>query len=64
MNDFDGYLEFELRQLLDPVVVTRAPRRGSRKSAGSPFLAVVSASIEVVADAMPAVEPVIVPVHP
>ena len=47
MNDFDGYLEFELRQLLDPVVVTRAPRRGSRKSAGSPFLSAPTARIAV-----------------
>jgi len=63
MNDFDRYLEFELRQMLAPVAVTRAPRRGSRKSAGSPLLAVVSASIDVMVDAMPAVEPVIVPVR-
>lgn len=64
MNDFDRYLEFELRQILDPVVATKPPRRGGRKSAGSPFLAVVSASIDLVVDAMPAVEPVIVPVQP
>jgi hypothetical protein len=64
MNDFDRYLEFELRQMLDPVVARKAPRRGSRKSAGSPFLAVVSASIDVVVDALPAVEPVVVPVQP
>jgi len=42
----------------------KAPRRGSRKSAGSPFLAVVSASIDVVVDALPAVDPVVVPVQP
>jgi hypothetical protein len=64
MNDFDRYLEFELRQMLDPVVATKAPRRGNRKSAGSPLLAVVAASIEAVADAMPAVEPVVAPVQP
>lgn len=64
MNDFDRYLEFELRQMLDLVVNTKAPRRGRRAKAGSPFLAVVAASIDVVVDAMPAVEPVIVPVQP
>ena len=64
MNDFDRYLEFELRQMLDPVVAKNPPRRGRRKSSGLPFLAAVSASIEVVADAMPAVEPVIVRVQP
>lgn len=64
MNDFDRYLEFELGQMLDLVVDTKAPRRGRRTRAGSPFLAVVAASIDVVVDAMPAVEPVIVPVQP
>ena len=64
MNDFDRYLEFELQQMLDPVVAMKAPLHGSRKSAGSPLLAVVSASIEVVVDAIPAVEPVAVPLRP
>jgi hypothetical protein len=64
MNDFDRFLEFELRQMLDPVVAMSAPRRGRRKSSGSPLLAVVSASIDAVVDAMPAVEPVVVPVQP
>jgi hypothetical protein len=64
MNDFDRYLEFELRQMLDPVVATKAPRRWSPKSAGSPLLAAVSASIDLVVDAMPAVEPVVIPVQP
>ena len=63
MNDFDRYIEFELRQMLDPVIATKPPSRGSRKSAGSPLLAVVSASIDIVVDAMPAAEPVIVPVR-
>src|SRR6266566_1194673 len=27
MNDFDGFLEFELRQMLDPVVASGTPRR-------------------------------------
>jgi hypothetical protein len=64
MNDFDRCLEFELRQMLDPVVAGKAPRRWSRKSAGSPLLAVVSASIDVVVDALPAVDPAVVPVQP
>ena len=62
MNDFDRFIEFELRQMLDPVVLPEAPRRRRRKSMGSPFLAVISAPIGVAADALPAVEPVAVPV--
>jgi hypothetical protein len=62
MNDFDRFIEFELRQMLDPVVLPEAPRRRRRKSAGSPFLAVISAPLEIAADARSAVEPVAVPV--
>jgi hypothetical protein len=62
MNDFDRFIEFELRQMLDPVVLPEAPRRRRRKSTRSPFLAVISAPIEMAADALPAVEPVAVPV--
>jgi hypothetical protein len=62
MNDFDRFLEFELRQLLDPVVIPEAPRRRRRKSQRTPLLKVVSAQIELAA--LPAVEPVAVPVQP
>ena len=65
MNDFDWFLEIELRQMLDPVVASGAPRRRRRKGGfGSPLLAVVAAPIELVAEALPVVEPVAVPVQP
>jgi hypothetical protein len=57
MNDFDRFLEFELRQMLDPVV-SQAPGRRRPKSEGSPFLAVISAPLEMAAEVLPAVEPV------
>jgi hypothetical protein len=59
MNDLDRFLEFELRQMLDPVVSARAPRRRRPKSEGSPF-AVISGRFELAAD----VEPIAVPVQP
>jgi hypothetical protein len=60
MNDFDRYLEFELRQMLDPVVSPNAPRRRRPKRTESPFLAVISAPLEMAAEVLPAVEPVAV----
>ena len=64
MNDFDRYLERGLRQMLDPVVMSGAPRRRRRTDSGMPLLAVVMAPIELVAEVLPAVEPVAVPVQP
>jgi hypothetical protein len=64
MNDFDRYLESGLRQMLDPVVTPGAPRRRRRTGFGLPLLAVVRAPIELVAEALPVVEPVAVPVQP
>jgi hypothetical protein len=64
MNDFDRYLESGLRHMLDPVVTSGAPRRRRRTSSGLLLLAVVKAPIELVAEALPAVEPVAVPVQP
>ncbi|GAC1509579.1 MAG: hypothetical protein NVS1B3_11760 [Candidatus Dormibacteraceae bacterium] len=64
MDDFDRFLEFELRQLLDPVVDTAAPPWRRRKRTGSPFLAVISAPLEMAAEVLPAGEPVVVPVQP
>jgi hypothetical protein len=52
MNDFDRYLEFELRQMLDPVVTPEAPRRRQRAK-GSPMLTIVPPHV----DAILAVEP-------
>jgi len=59
MNDFDRFVEFELRQMLDPVVTTVAPRR-RRRAKGSPLLTIVPPQVE----AIVAVEPVAVPVQP
>jgi hypothetical protein len=56
MNDFDRFLEFELRQLLDPVVTPVAPRR-RRRANGSLVLTIVPPKLEAVV----AVEPVVVP---
>ena len=64
MNDFDRYLESGLRQMLDPVVTSGAPRRRRRTGSGLPLLAVVRVPIELVAEALPAIEPVAVPVQP
>jgi hypothetical protein len=53
MNEFDRYLEFKLRDMLDPVVETKPPARhveGGRKPA-----------IELAGDTAPAVEPLAVP---
>jgi hypothetical protein len=63
MNDFDRFLEFELRQMLDPVVASGAPRRRRRQGGRLPLLAVVTAPIELVAEVLPVVEPVAVPVQ-
>ena len=59
MNDFDRFLEFELRQMLDPVVTIGAPRR-LRRANGSPLLTIVPPQV----DAIIAVEPVVVPAQP
>ena len=64
MNDFDRYLESGLRQMLDPVVTSGAPRHRRRTGSGLPLLAVMKAPIELVAEALPAIEPVAVPVQP
>jgi hypothetical protein len=60
MNDFDRFIEFELRQMLGPLVTPAAPRR--RRRTGSPFLAVISAPLERAAVVLPVIEPVSVPV--
>ena len=60
MNDFDRFLEFELRQMLDPVVVSGTPRRRTRKKAGDrPLLTVIKAPLDLALEA--AVEPVPIP---
>jgi len=63
MNDFDRFLEFELRQMLDPVVVSGAPRRRTRKKANDrPLLTVIKAPLDLALEA--AVEPVPIAVQP
>jgi hypothetical protein len=63
MNDFDRYLESELRQMLDPVVDAAAPsRRTWRNDSGVPLLAVVKATIAEVAEVLPLIDPMTVPV--
>lgn len=66
MNDFDRFLEFELRQMLDPVVTSRAPARRRRRKGSNqhPLLVVVRAPLDLAAEMVPAVEPVVIPVQP
>ena len=59
MNDFDRFLEFELRQMLDPVVTPPAPGR-RRRVKGSPLLTVVPPQVDLVV----VVEPMVVTVRP
>lgn len=57
MNDFDTYLEIELKDLLDPVVARRPPtRKGRSDRAGVPPIVVET----LVPEAVPVVEPVVV----
>lgn len=61
MNDFDQFLELKLRQMLDPVVATKAPGRGSRRRrARRPMLTVEVPVVELV-EVIP-VEHAVVPV--
>jgi hypothetical protein len=61
MNDFDRFLEFELRQMLDPVVASGPPRRRRREGTnGHPLLTVVKAPLDLAVEAV--VEPVAIPV--
>jgi hypothetical protein len=62
MNDFDQVLELKLRQLLDPVVATQAPPRGSRRRrARRPVLSVEVPAAGLVAD-VASIEAVVVPI--
>ena len=67
MNEFDQLLEVKLRQMLDPVVLSRPPaRRGRHERPPRPTLASVPATVpaplELAPEAMPVVEPVVVTV--
>jgi len=62
MDDFDKYLDLQLRRMLDPVVATPAPpRRSPRPRAWQPILG-IEAPIERAPDVIPVVEPVVVTV--
>jgi len=64
MNDFDRYLETELRVMLNPVVARRPPtRRGRRKEAEQPTVPFVPVD-SLVVETIPVVVPVTVPVAP
>jgi len=60
MNDFDRFLEFELRQMLDPLVTSETPRRRRRQGANGQFLTVLKAPLDLAVEAV--VEPVAIPV--
>jgi len=60
MNDFDLYLETELRVMLNPVVARRPPtRRGRRKEAGQPPRPPLPVDA-LVAETIPVVVPVVI----
>lgn len=62
MNDFDRYLEIELRHILDPVVVRRPPaRKGRTDPAAAPAPLVIEGPAP---QAIAAVEPVVVAAFP
>jgi hypothetical protein len=61
MNDFDQFLALKLRQMLDPVVATKAPARGSRpRRTRRPMLTIEVAAVEL-PEVIP-VEPAVVPI--
>ena len=63
MNDFDKFLELKLRQMLDPLVGSPPPaRRGRLRRPQRPILATETATIELPAESIPAVEPIAVTV--
>ena len=59
MNDFDRFLETQLRRMLDPVVATQPPGRGRRREAGEPVIVVLDQTELVAA---PDVVPVAIPI--
>ena len=65
MNDFDGFLELELKAMLDSVVAARPPLRTGRKKAAKPVILPFAADV-LVAEAIPVIEPAVVarPVAP
>jgi hypothetical protein len=67
MNDFDRFLEVQLRQMLDPVAMSQPPaRRGRLEKPQTPILAIApagaAATVELAAESFPVVEPAVVTV--
>jgi hypothetical protein len=60
MDDFDRFLDLQLRYMLDPVVTTPAPPRRNRRPRLRQPIRAVAAPIEL--EAIPVVEPVAVTV--
>jgi hypothetical protein len=59
MNEFDRFLEVELRKMLDPVVATKVPGRPVRRKAGRGLQALMAGPFGAIIPA----EPVVVPVR-
>ena len=53
MNDFDRFLETQLKGMLDPVVATRPPVRAERTAATETVLAVDAPELIPAAEAVP-----------
>jgi hypothetical protein len=65
MNDFDRYLETELRLMLDPVVVRRPPARKAQPEPATEPAPMPIAAEELAAEPIPVVAPVVIlPVAP
>jgi len=62
MNDFDRFLDLQLRLMLDPVVATPAPPRRSRRPRARQPIRAVETPIEMPHEAILIVEPAVVTV--
>ena len=62
MNDFDRFLEMQLRHMLDPVVATPAPSRRLRRKRVSQPILTVEVPAGPATEAIPLAEPVVVAV--
>ena len=58
MNDFDRFLEHNLRLMLDPVVEALPPGRRRRVGQTKPVLAVIPPAIETAIEPVPVTVPV------
>ena len=61
MNDFDRFLESELRLMLDQVTETPAPPLKGRRKARTPLLVVLKSPIDLATEVV-AMEPAVIPV--